>query len=912
MDSNDQTLLNQWYQHGDAEAFHQITRRYAGLVYGTCRRILRNPSDAEDVAQECFETLAVKTRADGRALGAWLHTVATHRALDRIKTESRRREREHRAYVAQPAHDTTDWDEIYAFVDESIAALPEKERVPLVAHFLEGQTHAEIAERMGISRPTAGYRIQQGLERIRKDLKRRNITTTNASLGAALGAGLAAESAPATLIAGLGKLAVSSLPATGIVASPLVITTITGSILMKKALIAGAVIVAIAGGTGLFLRDHNSEAVPPPVVALPADESETVAEVPETLGPETASVAATTPESAPEAPSAAPSDLGPFAGFAPAASPVLATDNERSSNHSDAGLGNLSIAGRVVDSDEKPIKGAFIQIFGQGGNPHVETNDDGTFRLTGLAAGSYTGHASHKSYSDQSLSTMEAGDENVLIVLQGRAAVSGRVVDARTGAPVTEFSISSQDGFASKIEGGSTRERHSVSDPRGLFELTSVETGPTTIIVRAEGYATAFTLLELESAEAVKDIEIALQPGILVQGRVLDGAGNPVAGAWIFTETPPPVSELKPVAEGPTEQIEEVLASGAINGTSGGDGAFSIDTLSYDNRTEALHAYHPKHGSGKATLDWDRMTQPTGGRSQLSEVDIILENLMGAAEILVTVDGKPAEGSAVLATASGGHGTSFQRGTTGPDGRATLADLPAGVLGITAIYPGQQEYTHRITADANIETGKTAQVSINFTPLTASLEGVVRLGEQRAIGGFVVLQLPSVDRAESYREDINADGTFSFEGVAAGAATLQISATFGELPRTQTMPVDLAEGELQQLDIDMAGGGSLQGVVAGVPVASHGLVIALPGEQVAEEDVTMALLPSLGQFAAGTCVVGGGGAYFIEGLPVGQYTLLVLVIKTLGPDMFDDAKFATAVVEVADGETTTADFDMSE
>ena len=82
MGSNDQTLLKQWYQHGDAEAFHQITRRYAGLVYGTCRRILRNPSDAEDVAQECFETLAVKTRADGCALGAWLHTVATRRALD--------------------------------------------------------------------------------------------------------------------------------------------------------------------------------------------------------------------------------------------------------------------------------------------------------------------------------------------------------------------------------------------------------------------------------------------------------------------------------------------------------------------------------------------------------------------------------------------------------------------------------------------------------------------------------------------------------------------------------------------------------------------------------------------------------------------------------------------------------------
>ncbi len=901
MDSNDQTLLNQWYQHGDAEAFHQITRRYAGLVYGTCRRILCNPSDAEDVAQECFETLAVKTRADGRALGAWLHTVATRRALDRIKTESRRREREHRAYAAQPAQDTTEWDDIYAFVDESIASLPEKERVPLVAHFLEGQTHAEIAERMGISRPTAGYRIQQGLERIRKDLKRRNITTTNASLGAALGAGLAAEAAPATLIAVLGKISVSSLPAMANTATPLITTTIAGSILMKKALIAGAVIAAVAGGTGLFLRNHSAAPVPPPVIALPANESETVAEAPEPRAPEAESVAAATPEIAAESPPETP----------PSAPLAFAPGNGEIPDSSDAGLGDLAIAGRVVDESEKPIKGVFIQIFGQGGNPHIRTNDDGTFRLTGLAAGSYTGHASHDRYSDQGLSPMEAGDENVLIVLQGRAVVSGRVVDASTGSPVTDFSISSQDGIASKIESGITREQHSVSDPRGHFELSSVETGPSTIIVQAAGYATTFTPLELESAEAVKDVEIALQAGILVQGRVRDSAGNPVAGAWIFTETPPPVAALKQISEGAAERIEEALASGVINGTSGADGVFSLDTLSYDNRTEALHAYHPKHGSGKATLDWDRMTQPTGGKSQLSEVDIILENSVGAAEILVTVDGKPAEGSAVLATASGGHGTSFQRGTTGPDGRATLADLPEGLLGITAIYPGQQEYTRRITADTSIETGKTAQVSIDFTPATASLEGVVRLGDQPAVGGFLTLQLAEGERAESYRENLNADGTFSFEGVSAGDAMLQINAVFGEAPRSKTMSVTLVEGERQQLEIDMAGGGNVQGVVAGIPAAAHCSVFALRGEQVIEE-VTLALMSTLEELLEGSAQVEADGAYFIEGVSPGHHTLLVLVTKTRGPDAFDDAKFVTAVVDVVDGETTSADFDVSE
>lgn len=177
----------------------------------------------------------------------------------------------------------------------------------------------------------------------------------------------------------------------------------------------------------------------------------------------------------------------------------------------------------------------------------------------------------------------------------------------------------------------------------------------------------------------------------------------------------------------------------------------------------------------------------------------------------------------------------------------------------------------------------------------------------------MTFQLTSPDRADSYQEDIKADGTFRFEGVAAGNATLQVSALFGESPRIQSMPITLAEGERQQLEIDMAGGGSVQGVVVGVPTAAYGLVIALSGEQVTEDEVTMALLPSIGQFSAGTCVIGGGGAYFIDGLPAGEYTLLVLVTKTSGgPDFFNDAKFVTETVDVVDGETTTADINMSE
>lgn len=52
MSAEDQSRLLRRLQHGDAEAFRDLVHRHSGMVYGVCHRILGNPSDAEDAAQE--------------------------------------------------------------------------------------------------------------------------------------------------------------------------------------------------------------------------------------------------------------------------------------------------------------------------------------------------------------------------------------------------------------------------------------------------------------------------------------------------------------------------------------------------------------------------------------------------------------------------------------------------------------------------------------------------------------------------------------------------------------------------------------------------------------------------------------------------------------------------------------------
>lgn len=65
MAPDDATLLKRWNSHRDAEAFNTIVDRFADQVYATCRRILRNDAEAEEVAQECF-VLLVRASVDVR------------------------------------------------------------------------------------------------------------------------------------------------------------------------------------------------------------------------------------------------------------------------------------------------------------------------------------------------------------------------------------------------------------------------------------------------------------------------------------------------------------------------------------------------------------------------------------------------------------------------------------------------------------------------------------------------------------------------------------------------------------------------------------------------------------------------------------------------------------------------------
>jgi hypothetical protein len=113
-----------------------------------------------------------------------------------------------------------------------------------------------------------------------------------------------------------------------------------------------------------------------------------------------------------------------------------------------------------------------------------------------------------------------------------RTRFSGRVVDARTGRPLTRFEIEEEIGTWGS---SSLRpEFQLVEDQLGQFEYRSVRSGEVTLRVRAEGYAVAHEVFSgVEPGGEITGVELALQPGGTVSGVVRAVDGAPIAGARV-------------------------------------------------------------------------------------------------------------------------------------------------------------------------------------------------------------------------------------------------------------------------------------------------------------------------------------------------------------------------------------------
>ncbi len=178
------------------------------------RRVAGDVHLAEDVSQQVFVALARQAGSlpEGLVLPAWLFSCTRNIAAQAVRTERRRRIREHQAQLMTALSDDTspapDWKLLRPVLDETIDELGERDREAIVLRFFEGYSYSEVGTRLRMTENAARMRVERALDKLHALLARRGIPSTAAAVGLALG-GQVLVAAPAGLAGTITSAAVA-------------------------------------------------------------------------------------------------------------------------------------------------------------------------------------------------------------------------------------------------------------------------------------------------------------------------------------------------------------------------------------------------------------------------------------------------------------------------------------------------------------------------------------------------------------------------------------------------------------------------------------------------------------------------------------------------------------------------------
>jgi RNA polymerase sigma-70 factor (ECF subfamily) len=164
---------------GDEAAFEALYDAVAPTIFGLVRRVVRDPAQSEEVAQEVFVEVwqqAGRFDADrGKAL-SWILVIAHRRAVDRVRSSQASADRDLRQGVREYQ---ASYDDVASTVElrleservaKALDALTDNQREAIKLAYYGGHTHREVATMLHIPVGTVKTRIRDGMIRLRDKL----------------------------------------------------------------------------------------------------------------------------------------------------------------------------------------------------------------------------------------------------------------------------------------------------------------------------------------------------------------------------------------------------------------------------------------------------------------------------------------------------------------------------------------------------------------------------------------------------------------------------------------------------------------------------------------------------------------------------------------------------------------------
>lgn len=160
-------------REGDASAVRTLYDRHAPRVFAVVRRIAGDDETARDCAQEAWIS-AIEAlpsfRGDAR-FSTWLHRIAVNEALQHVRKAKRHRDRREPMPAAIPVDPEASDPLLERRLERALDQLPDGMREILILHDVEGYTHREIGEMLGIAAGTSKSQLYKARVKMREILR---------------------------------------------------------------------------------------------------------------------------------------------------------------------------------------------------------------------------------------------------------------------------------------------------------------------------------------------------------------------------------------------------------------------------------------------------------------------------------------------------------------------------------------------------------------------------------------------------------------------------------------------------------------------------------------------------------------------------------------------------------------------
>jgi RNA polymerase sigma-70 factor (ECF subfamily) len=167
---------------GDRQAFEELVRRTARLVFSRLYLEVGDVHRAEDLAQETFLIAwrSVRQLRDGSGLRPWLFSIAHSVVVDAARRQLRRKRAgghdppeamDAVADKAAPPDESAQRQEQRQRVLAVLRSLPEEYRLPLTLRYIAGADYETIGQQLGLSNGSLRGLLNRGMARLREALK---------------------------------------------------------------------------------------------------------------------------------------------------------------------------------------------------------------------------------------------------------------------------------------------------------------------------------------------------------------------------------------------------------------------------------------------------------------------------------------------------------------------------------------------------------------------------------------------------------------------------------------------------------------------------------------------------------------------------------------------------------------------